>query len=86
MKTAVISDKGQITLPSEIRRQARLEPGMRVQVEIRDDDIVLHPVKSLRELAGVFADRVGETRESYASMRAITEATIAAEVADEDRA
>ncbi len=86
MKTAIISDKGQITLPSEIRRQARLQPGMRVQVEIRDNDIVLHPVKSLRELAGVFADRVGETRESYESMRTKTEVAIAAEVADEDRA
>jgi AbrB family looped-hinge helix DNA binding protein len=85
MKTATISDKGQITLPSEIRRQAKLLPGMRVQVEMRDDDIVLHPVKSLRELAGIFADRIGKTRESYESMRTMTEAAIAAEVVDEDR-
>jgi AbrB family looped-hinge helix DNA binding protein len=86
MKTAIISDKGQITLPSEIRRQAKLRPGMQVQVEIRDDDIVLHPVKSLRELAGIFAGHVGATRESDETIRVKTQAAIAAEVADEGRA
>ena len=86
MKTATISDKGQLTLPSDIRRQARLQPGMRVSVEWRDGEIVLHPIKSLCELGGVFADRVHKTSESYEEIRARTEAAIAREVANEDRA
>lgn len=84
MKTVAISNKGQITLPAEIRRAANLLPGMRVQVEMRDHEIVLHPVKSLRELAGVFAGRIAETHESFESIRSITESTIAVEVANED--
>lgn len=84
MKLATISDKGQITLPSAIRRQTQLLPGMQVQVEVRGAEIVLHPVKSLHELAGVFADRIGDTKEPYESIRVMTEAAIAAEVADED--
>lgn len=85
MKLATISDKGQITLPSAVRRQTNLLPGMQVQVEVRDDEIVLHPVKSLLELAGILADHVGDTKESYESIRTMTEAAIAAEVVDEDR-
>lgn len=84
MKTIPISNKGQITIPAEIRRVANLLPGMRVQVEMRDQEIVLHPVKSLRELAGIFAGRIGKTHESYESIRGMTERAIAAEVTDED--
>lgn len=83
MKYATISHKGQITLPSVIRRQTNLLPGMQVQVEVRGAEIVLHPVKSLRELAGIFADRIGNSKESYESIRAMAEAAFAAEAADE---
>ena len=85
MKRATISEKGQITLPSEIRRKVKLRPGMQVQVEIRDDEIVLHPVKSLLDLAGIFADRVGIIHVSEETIQEIIGSAIAEEVFDEGR-
>ena len=48
-----VSDKGQITLPVAIRRKFRVEPQSQVSVEVRDDEIVLRPIKSIMELEGI---------------------------------
>jgi antitoxin PrlF len=38
-------EKGQITIPAEIRRAARLEEGDPVEVELTEDGILLRPQK-----------------------------------------
>jgi len=56
MKSGTMSDKGQLTIPSELRQKAQLHPGARVEFEWRDGEIVIHPLKTVRELGGIFAE------------------------------
>lgn len=44
-KTARVRPKGQLTIPPEIRRAARLEEGDPVEFEITDEGILLRPQK-----------------------------------------
>jgi len=55
MTTAAVSDKGQITLPVEIRRRLNLKPRSRVEFEFRDGEVVLRRQMTVRELEGMFA-------------------------------
>ena len=45
MSSTVVRGKGQITIPSEIRKAAHLEEGDPVEVEIVDGGILLRPCK-----------------------------------------
>ncbi len=45
MSSTVIRGKGQITIPAEIRKAARLEEGDPVEVEIVEGGILLRPCK-----------------------------------------
>jgi antitoxin PrlF len=45
MRNTVIRGKGQVTIPSEIRRAAHLEEGDPVEVEIVAEGILLRPRK-----------------------------------------
>lgn len=56
MAIARISDKGQITLPVEIRRELGLKAKSQVRIDIRNGEVVVRPIKSVRDLYGVFAE------------------------------
>jgi AbrB family looped-hinge helix DNA binding protein len=43
-KVATIGARGQVVMPVEMRRQIGLEPGQRVDVEVRDGTVVLTPI------------------------------------------
>jgi len=45
MSSSVVRGKGQITIPSEIRKAAHLEEGDPVEIEIVEDGILLRPQK-----------------------------------------
>ena len=45
---ASLSSKGQLVLPSEVRRQLRLAKGEQLDVEVRDGTVVLRPVSKTR--------------------------------------
>ena len=45
MSNSVVRGKGQITIPSEIRKAARLEEGDPVEVELVEGGILLRPMK-----------------------------------------
>lgn len=45
MSTSIVRGKGQITIPADIRKAARLEEGDPVEVEITPDGILLRPQK-----------------------------------------
>ena len=45
MSSTVVRGKGQITIPSEIRKAAHLEEGDPVEVEIVEGGILLRPQK-----------------------------------------
>jgi AbrB family looped-hinge helix DNA binding protein len=44
-EAATIRNKGQVTIPAEIRRAARLEDGDHVEVSIVEEGILLRPQK-----------------------------------------
>lgn len=48
MPTAVLSTKGQIVIPREVREQQGLVPGTTFEVEVDDGCVVLRPVREVR--------------------------------------
>jgi AbrB family looped-hinge helix DNA binding protein len=55
MLSAKVSTKHQITLPSEARRKAGIEPGDRLYVEVIDDTLILRrrPAQPSQRLRGL---------------------------------
>jgi AbrB family looped-hinge helix DNA binding protein len=45
---AILSSKGQLVLPAEVRRKLRLSKGERIDVEIRDGGIFLKAARETR--------------------------------------
>ena len=48
----VITKKGQITIPAEIRRRLKLVEGSRVSVKLEGNKIIIEPIISIFDLAG----------------------------------
>ncbi len=72
MSSTVVRGKGQITIPSDIRRAAGLEEGDLVEVELTADGILLRPFKVIDATQAWFWDpswQAGE-REAEADARA----------------
>ena len=64
MSLATVSSKGQITLPARIRAQLGIRSKDKVQFILRENEIVIKPLRSFRELKGTIAPRKGESRKS----------------------
>ena len=58
MITAQISDKGQITIPADVRRKLGLKARARVEIEIRDNTAIIKPITSILDLSGILHDRL----------------------------
>ena len=41
--TATIRDRGQVTIPAEVRKQAQLDEGAIVEFEVLDEGVLLRP-------------------------------------------
>lgn len=63
MTLSTISSKGQVTLPAKIRAHLGINTKDKVQILIRDNEIVLKPVKSFRDLRGTIPFKKGNSRE-----------------------
>ena len=83
MITAQVSDKGQITIPADIRRKLGLKPKSRVSIEIRDNTVVIRPMKSIRELSGIFHEYAKGKTTDWDTIREETMRIVAEEVAHE---
>ena len=64
MSLAVVSSKGQITLPAKVRNLLNIHPKDKVQFIVRDDEVVIKPLRSLRELRGSIPAKEGDSREA----------------------
>ena len=55
MGTTVVTTKGQVVIPSKIRRKHNIKKGTRLYIEERGDEIVLKPVTAayFEKLAGI---------------------------------
>ena len=83
MTTARISNNGQMTLPVDIRRKLGIEPRSRVELELRDNEIIIRPLKTISEVAGVFREYAEGVSADWETVRTETERAVAREVADE---
>jgi len=64
MSLATVSSKGLITLPAKIRQELGIRSKDKVQVFVRNNEIVIKPLRSFRELRGSIASRKGDPRKA----------------------
>lgn len=64
MTTAVVTTKGQIVIPSSIRRRLNIKKGTRLNIEERGDELVLRPItpEYFEQIAGILKTRGKLTR------------------------
>ncbi len=77
MSLATVSSKGQITLPAKLRAKLGINSKDKVQFIIRDDEIIIKPLRSFRELRGTIAVKKGDGRKA-------TEEAVSAHVTEND--
>lgn len=84
MDIVYISDKGQVTLPAKIRKRLGIKPKSKMDIEVRDNEIVLKPIKSIMDVKGIFRGITkGETKD-WDTIRRETEEAVAREVIGTD--
>ena len=83
MTTVNISDKGQITVPAAMRRKLGLASRSRVTLELHDDALIMRPVKTISDVAGIFREQARGKRASWEKVRRQVTETVAREVAGE---
>lgn len=66
MALSTVSSKGQITLPAQIRASLGINSKDKIQILLRDNEIVLKPMKSFRELRGTIPFKKGDIRSKVA--------------------
>lgn len=81
MVTVKMSEKGQITLPASVRRELGFSPERRVGVEIRDGEVVLRPLQTISDVAGIFTEAARGKRASWETIRRQMERAVAEQVA-----
>jgi AbrB family looped-hinge helix DNA binding protein len=64
MNTTVVTTKGQVVIPSKIRRKLNIKKGTKLYVEECGDEIVLKPVTAayFEKLAGILQTKGKMTR------------------------
>ena len=67
MPKTVLRDKGQITIPAEIRKAAHLEEGDQVEVAMTADGILLRPRKTIDSTQAWFWTPSWQKRERQAA-------------------
>ena len=71
MTTTIVTTKGQVVIPSEIRRKLNIKKGTKLYVEERGDEIVLKPINSeyFNKIAGILQTK-GELSKALLEERA----------------
>lgn len=67
MTLVTISDKGQTTLPAPMRKRLGIKSRSKVEVVTRDSEIVIRPAKTIRDVAGIFAEHATRTGRRFAT-------------------
>ncbi len=53
MQAAIVSSKGQVTLPAAMRALLGISPGSHIQFEVRDKEIVIKPEPPMSTYRGI---------------------------------
>ena len=64
MSLATVSSKGQITLPAKVRLKLGIRSRDKVQLFVRENEIVIKPLRSFRQLRGSVSPRKGDQRKA----------------------
>jgi AbrB family looped-hinge helix DNA binding protein len=64
-----ISAKGQIVLPSDVRRELSLEKGTKMVLVVRDGIVIMKPLRRLSELRGILKEIEESAREIVRELR-----------------
>ena len=62
MEKTILEKQGRIFLPKKIRDNLKLRTGENIAIEIRNDEIVLKPFKSLSDFSSEFKGCVKESK------------------------
>lgn len=59
MNTAIVTTKGQIVIPSKIRRKLNIKKGTKLYIEEKGDELCLRPITSdyFKKIAGVLSTK-----------------------------
>lgn len=85
MATAWVSDKGQITIPAKARKKLGISGKSRVEVEVRDKEVVIRPMRSILDVAGIFHEAAKGKSTDWQVIREEAMQAVAEEVMNEDR-
>ncbi len=83
MITAQVSDKGQITIPANVRKKLGLKAKSRVEIEIRDNTAIIKPMTSIMDLSGILHDRLKGMTLDWETERTEMERIVGEQVARE---
>jgi AbrB family looped-hinge helix DNA binding protein len=70
--TATIRERGQVTIPADVRREAQLDEGAVVEFEVRDDGVLLRPRLAIADLDvddAFIRQVISSTTDGYAELR-----------------
>ena len=84
MATALVSNKGQVTLPAKARRSLGIKPRSRVELEVRENEIVIRPARTVRDVAGIFKDAARGKTADWDEQRRIAMEGVVHEYLSED--
>jgi len=68
-EVVTISAKGQVVLPSDIRRELSLEKGTKMVLVVREGMVIMKPIKRLSELRGILSEIEKPAREIVKELR-----------------
>jgi AbrB family looped-hinge helix DNA binding protein len=85
MTIATISERGQISIPSAMRKKTGIKLKSRVIVEASDTEIVIRPMKSISDVEGIFRKQGTDQNACWDKARETAEQAVAREVEDETK-
>ena len=85
MTIATISNRGQITLPASARKRLGIRPRSKLEVEVRDGEIVLRPLRTIKDVKGIFHEYTKGKTTNWETIRRETMEAVVKEIMDEDR-
>jgi AbrB family looped-hinge helix DNA binding protein len=68
-EVVTISAKGQVVLPSDIRKELSLEKGTKMVLVVREGMVIMKPIKRLSELRGILSEIEKSAREIVKELR-----------------
>lgn len=80
---AKVTSKGQITIPLQVRRLLKVDPGSVVIFETKEDEVLLKPAKTLSEFRGILKGKAAYA--DFDKIRAAAKKHVAEKVRNDER-